>query len=120
MKKTLFLLLVIWLISYSYQSECDDKEEGAKKVKDCKDLKVNPGMYKCCYVKGESEYDGKKEKGEGCQEIDETNYNRIKDYIKDWEDSVKKSGGKLDVKKFDCSSNYLLFSIMSLIILLFL
>ena len=119
MKKTLFLLLVILLISYSYQSECDDNES-AKKAKDCKDLKVDDGMYKCCYVKSEGEYDGKKEKGEGCGEIDETNYNRIKDYIKDLEDGVKKLGGKLDVKKFDCSSNYLLFSIMSLIILLFL
>ena len=118
MRKTLFLLLVIWLISYSYQSECDDKEEGAKKAKDCKDLKVSDGMYKCCYVKSEGEYDGKKEKGEYCDEIDETNYNRIKDYIKDWEDGAKEY--KLDIKKFDCSSNYLLFSIMSLIILLFL
>ncbi len=120
MKKTLFLLLVILLISYSYQSECDDKEEGAKKAKDCKDLKVDVGMYKCCYVKSEGEYNGEKEKGEGCAEIDEKNYNRIKDYIKEMEDGVKKFGGKLDVKKFDCSSNYLLFSIMSLIILLFL
>ena len=119
MKKTLFLLLVILLISYSYQSECEDKKS-AKKAKDCKDLKVDDGMYKCCYVKAEGEYNGKKEKGEYCEEIDETNYNRIKDYIKDREDGAKKFDSKLDIKKFDCSSNYLLFSIMSLIILLFL
>ena len=122
MKKALFLLLAALLIS---QYSCDDEEDsGCLKVggvsgkKDCNNRK-DKYAYRCCYVKSKGKNpDGKKETAEGCMPIDETNYNRIKDYIKDLEKESKSSD--LDIQKFDCNSNYLLISIMSLILLLFL
>ena len=119
MKKNVFLLLAILLISHSYQSQCEDKM-GPSNKKDCNSLQVNEGSYKCCYVHYKGEGDGIKGEYKGCEEINQENYNRIKDYIKDMEKEAKNDGGKLDVKKFDCNSNYLLISIMSLILLLFL
>ena len=120
MKKTVFLLLAILLISFSYQSECSEKES-AKDKKDCNSLNVTASSNKCCYVHSKGHEKGEKdEEYKYCEEITEEIYNRIKDFIKDAEKAAKDAGGKLDVKKFDCSSNYLLISIMSLILLLFL
>jgi len=44
----------------------------------------------------------------------------IKDYLKKAKDSAKKAGDEYDLDTYDCNSNYLLISIMSLILLLFL
>ena len=125
MKQTLFLLLAVLLISqYSCDDDsgavyCDSKEEGVSGKKDCNNLKIHPGFYKCCYVKvkGKNE-NGKKETAEYCQSITQDDYNNIKDYIKNIEKTFESSD--FDIKKFDCNSNYLLISIMSLILLLFL
>ena len=121
MKKALFLLLAALLIS---QYSCDDEEDsgcekfvGVSGKKDCNNRK-DKDAYRCCYVKAKGKIDGKKETKEYCMSIDETNYNRIKDYIKEMEKAGESSD--LDIKKFDCNSNYLLISIMSLILLLFL
>ena len=119
MKKTIFLLLAILLISFSNQSECTDKK-GAKNKKDCNSLKISDDAYKCCYTHVKGEEGGVKIDVEGCSEIEKKDYDRIKDYISEMEKEAKDEGGKLEVKKFDCSSNYLLISIMSLILLLFL
>ena len=118
MKTTLFLFLAILLISYSYQSECDDKVTAENK-KDCNSLKVSEGYYKCCFAHYKGKGNGEKGEYKTCQEIDQETYNRIKDYIKEEEKAAKNSGGKLTLK-IDCSSNYLLISTMSLILLLFL
>ena len=121
MKQTLFLLLTILLVSqfYCQLSECQQKTS-AKKDKDCKDLKVSDGMYKCCYTKGKATVLGETVDYERCAEIDKDGYDNIKDYLKKAEDSAKKLGGEYDLDKFDCNSNYLLISIISLILLLFL
>ena len=125
MKKTLFLILVILLLSKFYsqvdytESDCL-KKEGAKKKKDCNGLGVSKYAYKCCYVKIEGSLEGESLDEEGCTEIDKESYDKIKDLIEEREKYYKDKGGKYDVKKFDCSSNYLLISIMSLILLLFL
>ena len=125
MKKTLFLILVILLLSKFYcqddytESECE-KKEGAKKKKDCNGLGVSKYAYKCCYVKIEGSLNGESLDDEGCREIDKGSYDKIKDLIEEQEKYYKDKGGKYDVKEYDCNSNYLLISIMSLILLLFL
>jgi hypothetical protein len=125
MKKTLFLILVILLLSKFYcqvdytESDCE-KKEGAKKKKDCNGLGVSKNAYKCCYVKIEGSLKGESLDYEGCMEIDKESYDKINDLIEEREKEIKDEGGKYDIKKYDCNSNYLLISIMSLILLLFL
>ena len=121
MKQTLFLLLTILLVSqfYCQLSECQ-KKTSAKKKKECNDLKVSDGMYKCCYVKLKSKVGGISIDYEGCQEIDKNSYDNIDDMIKKAEKDAKDAGGEYDLDTYDCNSNYLLISIMSLILLLFL
>ena len=124
MKQTLFLLLTILLVSQFYcqlseLSECL-KKNSAKNKKECNDLKVSEGAYKCCYVKLKGNVAGISLDYEGCQEIDKGNYDKIDDMIKKTKKEAEDAGGKYDLDTYDCNSNYLLISIMSLILLLFL
>ena len=119
MKKALFLLLAILLISQYYcDDELDDGEcdkENVSKASECEKLK--PGdYYKCCYYKTKLKKDGKEETRTGCEPLTKGEYDKIKDYIKESENSAKAAGYSADVS-VDCSSNYIIISILSLLLL---
>ena len=127
MKKTLFLLFAILLISQYFcddETYCEDKN-GVKGKKDCNGLKLYEGRednYTCCYVKVKVKAGGKSDTAEFCEAISKANYDRIKDFIKDSEKEMESDGEGIewDIKKYDCFSNYLYISIMSLILFLLL
>lgn len=99
------IILFVSLILYIYS---EDKECGgdASSAKDCKDLKVEEG-YHCCYVKGKQN----NKEVSMCIPVSQAHYDKIKDYIKELKD------GGAEVKKLDCKSYYLKFSILSFILL---
>ena len=123
MKKALYLLLALLLLSkFNCQSEEEeDYDEGECKEKissGCENLKVGKGYYKCCLFEAEfdQEYDGEKE-SKLCRPITQTEYDDIKDYIKKSEDDFKNGlGFGVDIS-IDCASNYVMISLLSLIIL---
>ena len=127
MKKALFLLFTILLISQYFCDDvtyCEDKD-GAKGKDDCNGLKLYEGSkdnYTCCYVKIKAKGNGKSDTMEFCEGISKANYDRIKDFIKETEKYWESQDGveKYDIKKYDCFSNYLYISIMSLILFLLL
>jgi hypothetical protein len=101
---TFILFASLIFLSKSDDNGCDEKS--AESSKDCKDIKVTG--YHCCYLKAKDDED----EYNGCTLITDTQYNNIKDTIKEWE----KDGG--DVKKLDCKSIYLELSILIFIFLL--
>jgi hypothetical protein len=101
---TFILFASLIFLSKSDDNDCDEKP--AESAKDCKDIKVTG--YHCCYLKAKDDED----EYNGCTLITDTQYNNIKDTIKEWE----KDGG--DVKKLDCKSIYLELSILIFIFLL--
>ena len=124
MKKALFLFLTVLLIS---QYMCDDDDENldygeckhektASGVGDCENLKAGD-YYKCCFV--DYEYTDP-ENGEGhdkyCEPITKDFYDNIKDEIDKEEKAAKAAGGKADIS-IDCSSNYVMISLLTLILL---
>ena len=122
MKKTLYLLLVLLLLS---KFNCQDEEEGLDPGEcdddlssGCENLKVGKGYYKCCLFEAEydKEIDGKKE-GKSCEPLTKSQYDEIKDYIKDYEKEVKNEIGVGIDLSIDCASNYVMISLLSLIIL---
>ena len=115
--KLLTFIISILLLSYIITSECGRKEN-PKKDSDCKDLKVDTdeGYKYCCYSKVEAKVDGEKKTVEGCTELKQDDYDKIKDYIKNWEEESKDI--EVKVKKLDCHSVYLTGSILSLLLLL--
>lgn len=115
--KLLTFIISILLLSYIITSECERKEN-PKKDSDCKDLTVDTasGYKYCCYAKYEYKEGGDKKTAEFCTELKQNDYDKIKDYIKDWENEEKEYG--LKFKKLDCHSVYLTGSILSLLLLL--
>ena len=123
MKKTLYLLLVLLLLS---KFNCQDEEEEqpdegeCKGDSNCENLKVGKGYYKCCLFEAEADQaiddDGSKTI-KSCFPITKADYDDIKDYIKNYENNVKnKQNIEADVS-IDCASNYVMISLLSLIIL---
>ena len=115
--KLLTFIISILLLSYIITDDCEG--HSAKKVSECKDLSVDTANnYKyCCYAKWEyKDEDGSKKTYEGCTELKQDEYDKIKDYIKDWEERGKDN--EIKVKKLDCHSVYLTGSILSLLLLI--
>ena len=122
MNKTLYLLLVLLLLSkFNCQDEEEELDEGEcddDLSSGCENLKVGKGYYKCCLF--EFEYDkeiaGMKE-GKSCEPLTKSQYDEIKDFIKDNEKKAKNDiGVGVDIS-IDCASNYIMISLLSLIIL---
>ena len=86
MKKTLYLLLVLLLLSkFNCQDEEEEQPDEGECDEDlssgCENLKVGKGYYKCCLL--EFEYDkeiaGTKE-GKSCEPLTKSQYDEIKDF----------------------------------------
>ena len=108
--KTLYALLIILLFAQIICQEddvvlCDSAKK--KNADECN--KINPveGFYRCCFIKGK--FEGESE--EGCISITKAQYDDIDDAIEAYE----KAGG--DVDSLDCGSNYIIISLLSLILL---
>ena len=112
--KLLTFIISILLLSYIITDDCEG--HSAKKHSDCKDLTLHTDYKYCCYAKVEQKKDGEKKTEEGCTELKQDEYDKIKDYIKDWEERGKDN--EIKVKKLDCHSVYLTGSILSLLLLL--
>ena len=124
MNKAVFFLLAILLISQYYcddedddyldKGDCNDKED-VSKVSECE--KLDAGDYfKCCFVKTKD-----KDLGEhtSCEPITKENYDKIKDYIKQYKKDLKEEEGLSSVDvSINCGSNYIIISALSLILLL--
>ena len=69
---------------------------------------INEGGYRCCFVKAKSD-DGN---FEGCITVTKAQYDDIDDAIKDYEKNAE-----ADIDSLDCGSNYIIISLLSLILL---
>ena len=106
--KTLYALLIILLFA---QIICDVYEcENAKKKNADECNKINPGedFYRCCFIKGK--FDGKS--WEGCTSITKAQYDDIDNAIEEYEKNAE-----ADIDSLDCGSNYIIISLLSLILL---
>ena len=124
MKKALFLLMAVLLIS---KFQCDD-EEGDGDIGDC-DVEEATGVdqceklsagdaYKCCLWEGKYIDEDGKNSFKGCHPVIKEQYDEIDDFI----DQLEKGDdeGKYDDLSIDCNSNYIMISLLSLILLLLL
>ena len=109
MKNTLFLTFAILLV-LQFNFVTNDCEGSASKVEDCQSKTLGTGQYKCCLY--EVEYDGGS--GSGCVGVTKEEYDNIDDYIDKAEENSEYADPDIDI---DCSSNYLLISLLSLILL---
>ena len=109
MKNTLFLTFAILLV-LQFNFVTNSCSGDASSVEDCQKMTLDAGEYKCCLF--EYEYDGGS--GSECEPLTQEDYDNIDDYIDKMEENSGRSDLDLDI---DCSSNYLLISLLSLILL---
>ena len=110
MKNTLFLTFAILLV-LQFNFVTNDCGGSGSKVEDCQSKTLGTGEYKCCFWEGE--WDGGS--GSGCGPLTKDQYDNIDDYIDKEEENAGLDDYELDI---DCSSNYLLISLLSLILLI--
>lgn len=105
--KTLYVLLVLTLIAQCLSTKCVGAPQPSK-AEDCNNRELDSGEYRCCLV----EYEMKGTEIKACYPITKEQYDDIDDYADDYED-------KAGVEDFsiDCGSNYIVISILSLILL---
>ena len=106
--KTLYALLIVLLFAQIIcdVDECEDAEK--KNADECNKINPGEGFYRCCFIKGK--FDG--DHWEGCTSITKAQYDDIDDAIEAYE---KVSGA--DIDSLDCGSNYIIISLLSLILL---
>ena len=109
--KTLYVLLIILLFA---QIICDAdnavkcKGPWKKNADECNKISPDEGGYRCCFVKAKSD-DGN---FEGCISVTKAQYDDIDDAI----ETIEKEEGA-DIDTLDCGSNYIIISLLSLILL---
>ena len=108
MKSFIFIILLVILLSqYECSTECTGT--GSSK-KDCNTRNLSEGEYKCCYYYWKFGGDEHKQ----CRALTRTEYENFEKYIKTYEDIAKKA----DKFSFDCNSNYIIISMLWLLLLL--
>ena len=83
------------------------KRPKKKNADECNKINPGDGFYRCCFIKGKF----KGESGESCTSVTKAQYDDIDDAIEAYE----KAG--YDIDSLDCGSNYIIISLLSLILL---
>ena len=107
--KAFYFLLIALFVYQCYSTPCVAVSNPTEK-KNCNDAEVPSGYHKCCYAVAKKGSEEQK----ACMPVKKEEYDDISKYI----DNTKKAQSldKLDV---DCSSKYLVISILSLLLFLF-
>ena len=108
--KTLYVLLVLTLIAQCLSTKCGDSTKPSK-AEDCNNRELDSGEYRCCFVEYEVKGFGEMK---ACGAVTKEQYDDIDDYIDKNEDLL---GDTVEDFSIDCGSNYIVISILSLILL---
>ena len=109
MKSFIFIILLVILLS---QYECSNECTGTGSSKnDCNSRNLSGDEFRCCYYYWK--FGGEEHKQ--CKALNKIGYENFKNYIKTYEDIKEKA----DEFSFDCNSNYIIISMLWLLLLLF-
>ena len=108
--KTLYVLLVLTLIAQCLSTKCGDAPKPSK-AEDCNNRELDSGEYRCCFYEYEVKGFGEMK---ACGAVTKEQYDDIDDYIDKNEDLL---GDTVEDFSIDCGSNYIVISILSLILL---
>ena len=114
--KFFYLLLATLILSF-YSAQACQEVDNASGVSSCENVKIDPnydddGAKYCCYVEGKEIGGGETDNIKECWAINEALYDKIDDYI----DGLEKAKMYEDLS-IDCVSNYIMISLLSLILL---
>ena len=114
--KVQYLILFALLLSLYNCEECYQIEP--EKAANCHDNKKDG--YHCCYQTTKSKNSKTGSNGESftCTLVSDDDYKKIEEYIKDQKKKYEESQKNTEYTiKIDCGSNYIIYSLLSLILL---
>ena len=114
--KVIYVFLILCSFFYIISSEyCEGELEiSVSKASTCHKRQTSKEGSHCCFLKQKGKVAGVTLTTQTCEEITKEEYDNIKNYKK----QLEKDCG-CSVKKIDCISSYLTFSLLSLILLIF-
>ena len=111
--KALYLILFALLLSLYNCGDCKTKYPA--KASECTDDKVD--KHHCCYVTQKAKHkNGNNGESYTCTLIDDDTYNKIEEYVKKAQEELSKDDWEYTIK-IDCGSNYIIYSLLSVILL---
>ena len=121
MKKVLHLILLTLILTYikSLNSENWCFGYHGNNVNECKDLKLTEGYYKCCFAESITKMDNETYNYKICINITKNDYENLEEFKKKAKKMSEDSGYEVIKYEVQCSSNYIIISLLLLIQLLF-
>ena len=113
MKAYFFVILLGALAMYS----CDVCSGTASSVSDCEKKDIPTGVYRCCFVDFKVTAMGATTETKGCAPITKDQYDNIEKYMEDAKKQMEAFGAKIDKYDVDCNSNYIIISMLALLLL---
>lgn len=114
--KVQYLILFALLLSLYNCEDCSSIEP--EKASNCHDNKKDG--YHCCYltVKIKNTKTGTNGESFSCTLVSDEYYNKIEEYVKDSKKAIEDAQKNTEATiKIDCGSNYIIYSLLSLILL---
>ena len=117
--KVTYVFLILYSFFYIISSEyCESLLEiNVNKASTCHKRQTSKEGSYCCFIKLKEKIAGVTFTTQSCEELTKAEYDNIKDYKKKYEKDC--ASENCSVKKIDCRSSYLTFSLLSLILLIF-
>ena len=113
MKAYFFVILLGALAMYS----CAECEGSGSSVSDCEKRTLPAGAYRCCYGESKVTFMGETQETKGCGPITKDQYDNIEKYMEDLKKQSEAFGAKVDKFSIDCNSNYIIISMLGLLLL---
>jgi len=113
MKAYFFVILLGALAMYS----CAECEGSASSVSDCEKRTLPTGAYRCCYGESKVTFMGATTETKGCAPITKDQYDNIEKFMEDLKKQSEAIGAKVDKLSVDCNSNYIIISMLGLLLL---
>ena len=113
MKAYFFVILLGALAMYN----CEECEGTGSSLKDCKQRDIPEGAYLCCFAEFKITVMGMTQEGQQCGSLTKEQYDNLDRYMEDTRRQIESLGGKIDKYEIDCNSNYIIISMLSLLLL---
>ena len=113
MKAYFFVILFGALAMYS----CANCEGPATSVSDCEKRTLPAGGYRCCFVDFKVTVMGEPQITKECGSLTKEEYDNIDKVLEDGKKRVEEFDGKIDKFSIDCNSNYIIISMLTLLLL---
>ena len=120
MVKFLCFLLILYFSNCRDSNEICNLNKKAESLKECENLELGVGIYRCCFEEWKYKKDGVTYESKNCFPVSKDFYDRIADILEEHDETLEKDGCIIIKSSIDCSSYELKNSLVYLLSLILL